>query len=59
MAAATARRGGSEHQILDGLPPVDVADDQIACPLESRVTVMRRLIEATAGSEVELVDGVN
>ncbi|MFZ5823114.1 MAG: sugar phosphate nucleotidyltransferase [Bacillota bacterium] len=53
-----ALSGRPMDQILDGLPPADVADDQIACPLESKGTVMRHLIEATAGREVELVDGV-
>ncbi|MFZ5818255.1 MAG: sugar phosphate nucleotidyltransferase [Bacillota bacterium] len=53
-----ALAGRPLDQIVDALPPTDVAVEAMDCPLEAKGTVMRHLIEATAGKEVELVDGV-
>jgi len=44
--------------LVDGLPPADVATEDLPCPLEAKGTVMRHLIEATAGLNPVLVDGV-
>lgn len=53
-----AMAGRPLDQILDALPPAAVLAEAVACPLEAKGTVMRHLIEATAGREVEMVDGV-
>lgn len=53
-----ALTGRPLDQILDLLPAADVVAEAVPCPLESKGTVMRHLIEATAGEQVELVDGV-
>lgn len=44
--------------LVDALPPADVAAADLPCPLEAKGTVMRHLIEATAGQNPVLVDGV-
>jgi mannose-1-phosphate guanylyltransferase/phosphomannomutase len=44
--------------LIDALPPADVATTDVPCPLEAKGAVMRHLIEATAGKNPILVDGV-
>ncbi|MDB4894380.1 MAG: nucleotidyl transferase [Firmicutes bacterium] len=44
--------------IVDSLPPVDVVHETVQCPMDAKGKVMRHLIEATAGQEVTLIDGV-
>ncbi|HYG60082.1 MAG TPA: sugar phosphate nucleotidyltransferase, partial [Symbiobacteriaceae bacterium] len=53
-----ALTGRPLDQLVDELPPSDVAAEDVACPLEAKGKVMRHLIEATAGRDVVLVDGV-
>jgi len=53
-----ALAGRPLDQMVDALPPVDVVAEAVECPLDAKGTVMRHLIEATAGHAVELVDGV-
>jgi mannose-1-phosphate guanylyltransferase/phosphomannomutase len=53
-----ALTGRPLDQIVDFLPAADVVAEQMECPLEAKGAVMRHLIEATAGQEVEMVDGV-
>jgi mannose-1-phosphate guanylyltransferase/phosphomannomutase len=53
-----ALSGRALDGLIDALPPVDVASETVPCPLEAKGTVMRHLIEATAGKDVTLIDGV-
>jgi mannose-1-phosphate guanylyltransferase/phosphomannomutase len=48
----------SLHEAIRYVPQRMSARDQIPCPWERKGGLMRRLIEATAGESVELVDGV-
>ncbi len=45
-------------RLVDDLPPTNVSHNMVYCPLEAKGKVMRHLIEASAGQDVELVDGV-
>jgi mannose-1-phosphate guanylyltransferase / phosphomannomutase len=53
-----ALSGRSLDALVDHLPPIDVATGTVPCPLEAKGAVMRHLIEASAGKDVELLDGV-
>ncbi len=46
------------HEAIRLVPQRMMARDQVPCPWERKGTVMRTLIEATKGEDVELVDGV-
>jgi mannose-1-phosphate guanylyltransferase/phosphomannomutase len=46
------------HQLTRAVPESHVARLEVPCPDERKGAVMRRLIEATKGEEVELIEGV-
>jgi len=46
------------HQLTRAVPESHVARLEVPCPDERKGAVMRRLIEATKGADVELVEGV-
>jgi mannose-1-phosphate guanylyltransferase/phosphomannomutase len=55
LLAASGRRL-SDH--VDELPEVHIVHDTVVTPWDLKGQVMRSLVERSAGSEVELVDGV-
>jgi mannose-1-phosphate guanylyltransferase/phosphomannomutase len=46
------------HEAIRYVPQRMMSRDQLPCPWEKKGALMRTLIEATAGENVELVDGV-
>ncbi len=46
------------HQLTRAVPESHVARLEVPCPDERKGAVMRRLIEATKGADVELIEGV-
>jgi len=46
------------HQLTRTVPESHVARLEVPCPDERKGAVMRRLIEATKGGSVELIEGV-
>ena len=46
------------HQLTRAVPESHVARLEVPCPNERKGTVMRRLMEATKGEDVELIEGV-
>lgn len=46
------------HQLTRAVPETHVVRVEVPCPDERKGTVMRRLIEATKGEDVELIEGV-
>jgi len=46
------------HQLTRAVPESHVARLEVPCPDERKGAVMRRLIEATKGGDVELIEGV-
>src|SRR4030095_8571609 len=46
------------HQLTRAVPESHVVRLEVPCPNERKGTVMRRLMEATKGEDVELVEGV-
>ena len=46
------------HQLTRAVPESHIARLEVPCPNERKGTVMRRLMEATKGEDVELVEGV-
>jgi mannose-1-phosphate guanylyltransferase/phosphomannomutase len=45
-------------QVIAGLPPYQMAYEQVPCPWESKGTVMRRLNEYSQQNQVETTDGI-
>jgi mannose-1-phosphate guanylyltransferase/phosphomannomutase len=46
------------HQLTRAVPETHVVRVEVPCPDERKGAVMRRLIEATKGDDVELIEGV-
>jgi mannose-1-phosphate guanylyltransferase / phosphomannomutase len=46
------------HQLTRAVPESHIARLEVPCPNERKGTVMRRLMEATKGEDVELIEGV-
>ena len=44
--------------VVDSIPPFYLQKAEVACPWDAKGAVMRRLIEETRDSDVELLDGV-
>lgn len=55
LLAASGRR---LSELVDELPEVHIVHDTVVTPWDLKGQVMRTLVERSAGSEVELVDGV-
>lgn len=53
-----ASQGVHLYQLMRSVPERFLLRDQMPCPWESKGTVMRNLIEATQGENVELIDGI-
>jgi len=53
-----ARLDARLHQLTRAVPESHVARLEVPCPDERKGAVMRRLIEATKGGDVELIEGV-
>jgi mannose-1-phosphate guanylyltransferase/phosphomannomutase len=58
LMEALARSGAHLRDITDALPPVHMVQERVACPWGRKGAVMRRLMEATADEQRQLVDGV-
>jgi mannose-1-phosphate guanylyltransferase/phosphomannomutase len=58
LMEALARSGAHLREITDALPAVHMVQDRVACAWGRKGTVMRRLMEATADENRQLVDGV-
>ena len=52
------REGRPLSEIMAGLPRPAVAVETVPCPWQAKGQLMRRLVEATAGLQVTLIDGV-
>jgi mannose-1-phosphate guanylyltransferase/phosphomannomutase len=46
------------HQLTRAVPESHIVRLEVPCPNERKGTVMRRLMEATKGEDVELIEGV-
>jgi mannose-1-phosphate guanylyltransferase/phosphomannomutase len=46
------------HALGQTLPRAHLVREHVPCPHERKGTIMRRLVEATRGAAIELVDGV-
>jgi mannose-1-phosphate guanylyltransferase/phosphomannomutase len=53
-----ASQGVRLYQLMRSVPERFLLRDQVPCPWESKGMVMRNLIEATQGENVELIDGI-
>ena len=55
---ALAHSGAHLREITDALPQLHIEQERVACPWGRKGAVMRRLMEATAHENRQLVDGV-
>jgi mannose-1-phosphate guanylyltransferase/phosphomannomutase len=53
-----ARSGSTLAEVVDGLPPAHIAQQEVHTPWESKGAVMRRLIEYIDGDRVVTIDGL-
>ncbi len=58
VLAYLAQGGMSLGQVLYKLPPIHMSSDMVACPVEAKARVMRRLLEDMQGQRIELIDGI-
>jgi mannose-1-phosphate guanylyltransferase/phosphomannomutase len=58
LMEALARSDTHLRAITDALPPIHLIQDRVSCPWGRKGAVMRKLMEATAGEQRQLVDGV-
>jgi mannose-1-phosphate guanylyltransferase/phosphomannomutase len=58
LMEALASSGAHLREITDAFPQVHMLQDRVACAWGRKGTVMRRLMEATADENRQLVDGV-
>ena len=53
-----ARSGTTLHSLIKQLPKYYISTDMVACPVEAKGRVMRRLMEEMKGQQLELIDGI-
>lgn len=58
LLEALARDGRPLREIADGVGPIHVLQERVACPWSRKGHVMRRLMESTEDCDRDLVDGV-